>query len=154
MSPTDEGRVRPWLADWQRPVGMRLAPWDAPVLCLGVVGVVLAATMSQSPWSLVGALLGTVVGHFFLFCNIVRLRTRLELVWATGFVLNVGVWASLGELSIAWILTTQTPLTLALCLWQIRAADYHGVFARRLNRRLGTYLAGRQSGGDPVARPT
>lgn len=52
-----------------------------------------------------------VVGHFFLFCNVVRLRRTYELVWAAAYVVATGVAIAVGLFD-AWIpLAGVTPLT-------------------------------------------
>ncbi len=70
------------------------------------------------------------LGHFFLFCNVFRVRRRYELVWAAGFLLNFGAWALSGAFDWLGVLAVQTPLTLLVIVLEIRSPRYHGVFAR------------------------
>ena len=93
-----------------------------------------------------------VGGHFFLFCNVVRLCRRLELLWAAVFLLNVAAWAARGDLRLLPILLGQFPVTVVLVAWEIRQPRYHGVWADRLNPRLGDYLRSRSR--PPEAKPT
>jgi hypothetical protein len=119
------------------------------VVDLAVVALATAATWGL--WPLVGdAALGipVVVGHFFLFCNVVRLRRGAELLWAAAFAANAGAWLLLGELRWGWVLALQTPLTAALVLREMRSPSYHGVAADRLNPRLPAWLAER-----PISTP-
>ena len=88
-------------------------------------------------------LLLIATGHFFLFCNVFRIVRRRELIWAGLFVLNVGVWAWLDRLTWTGVLFCQLPITVVLIVADIRAAGYHGVFAKRLNPQLNEYLEGR-----------
>lgn len=81
-----------------------------------------------------------VGGHFFLFCNVVRLCRRLELLWAAVFLLNVAGWAARGELRLLPVLLGQLPVTVLLVAWEIRQPRYHGVYADRWNPRLNEYL--------------
>jgi hypothetical protein len=90
-----------------------------------------------------------VGGHFFLFCNVVRLCRRLELLWAAVFVLNVAGWAARGDLRLLPVLLGQLPVTVVLVAWEIRQPRYHGVWADRLNPRLGDYLRSRSRPGEP-----
>ena len=82
-----------------------------------------------------------VVGHFFLFCNVFRIRTRLELIWVASFLANVMTWVGLQRLDWAAMLVIQIPITGAVIAYEMRSPSYHGVFARRINRDLDRYLA-------------
>ena len=80
-----------------------------------------------------GASFPVTLGHFFLFCNVFRLRRSYELFWSVLFLANIGFWLSRDELRWAEILAMQTPLTIALILLEMRSPNYHGVFWARLN---------------------
>ncbi|MBF0157065.1 MAG: hypothetical protein HQL57_07780 [Magnetococcales bacterium] len=58
--------------------GFRLNLMDTLVLLVGVASSWYAAGLEW--W--MGAAIGWVVVHFFLFCNVLRLARRLELIWA------------------------------------------------------------------------
>ena len=97
-------------------------------------------------WSCVGPIAGVVpfaVGHFFLFCNVFRIHRRKELLWAACCLVNVSAWMSAERYDWGLILAMQSPLTVALILWEMRGPHYHGVWARRINPRLDDYLTGR-----------
>jgi hypothetical protein len=109
-----------------------------------VIGALAAAAMAlrqiENPlWWLVIL----VAGHFFLFCNIIRIRRRFELIWAGLFIANIGVWLWLGELGWIGVLCVQLPITVFLVFLELRSARYHGVLARRTNPRLNDYLQGK-----------
>jgi hypothetical protein len=63
--------------------GPRLLPHDKWVLLIATLvlsaSYILAGPVIFSP-------LLTVVVQFFLFCNVFRIKTRLELVWASSFI--------------------------------------------------------------------
>lgn len=82
-----------------------------------------------------------VVGHFFLFCNVFRVRRNYELIWACLFLLNVGFWMS--RLSLRWQepLLCQVPVTLVVIVAEMRSRRYHGIWASRLNPFIEEYLA-------------
>jgi hypothetical protein len=83
-----------------------------------------------------------VVGHFFLFCNLVRMRRALELIWAIAFLaVALGRPLALGELRAAAALLAIAPLTAVLVAIEVRSARYHGAAARRLNPLLDAWLA-------------
>ena len=106
--------------------GFRFSVVDA-----GVLAVAAAATWLLLPHvGFVAWLLPFALGHFFLFCNVFRVRRSYELVWAAGFLLNFGAWALSGAFDWLPVLAVQTPLTLLLIVLEIRSPRYHGVFAR------------------------
>jgi len=119
--------------------GFRFFRTDAWVLA-GLAGV--TAWFSRALPELVW-LPPLVGGHFFLFCNVVRLCRRLELLWAAVFLLNVAGWAARGDLRLLPVLLGQLAVTVVLIAWEIRQPRYHGVWADRLNPRLGDYLRSR-----------
>lgn len=61
--------------------GFRLSRLDCVVLVVGAGATMYLATI-DGWWAFAFAF---VVGHFFLFCNIVRLARPLELTWAAAF---------------------------------------------------------------------
>jgi hypothetical protein len=87
-------------------------------------------------WWIVAA----VVGHFFLFCNVFRIRRSLELWWAAIFVINAGWW--LFHDQTGWLPTMgyQAPVTLIVIIIEMCSPWYHGIGAQRINRRLDEYL--------------
>ncbi len=119
--------------------GFRFSMTDA-----GAIGAAAGAAFFL--WRLASPLwwlLLIAAGHFFLFCNVFRIVRRRELLWATLFILNAGLWAWFDRLSWSPVLLCQTPITVAVILMDIRSPAYHGVLARRWNARLGDYLEGR-----------
>ena len=97
-------------------------------------------------WPLLGPMAGIfsmAVGHFFLFCNMFRIRRSKELLWAAVCLINVGAWATIDPLSWLGILSVQSPFTVALIGLELRSPMYHGIGAARINPRLPEYLAGR-----------
>lgn len=123
----------------ERSWGFRFFGTDAVVLAV-LAAAAIALRQIENPlwWILI-----VVAGHFFLFCNIVRIRPRFELIWAGLFIANIGVWLWLGELGWIGVLGVQLPITLCLVLIELRSDHYHGVLARRTNSRLDDYLEGK-----------
>lgn len=95
-------------------------------------------------------MLACVVGHFFLFCNVFRVRRSYELMWAVVFLANATYWMVL-RLSLDWLppLLTQLPVTLIVIVAEVCSPQYHGIFAEKWNPRLGAYLAKRMSADLP-----
>ena len=84
-----------------------------------------------------------VTGHFFLFCNVFRVRRSYELLWAICFILNVIYW--LLQLDAGWNgpLLVQAPVTVTVIAAEMFSLRYHGIFAASINPRLGEYLQSR-----------
>jgi|GEM_PF-1645741 len=109
--------------------GLRMSASDAVVLFLAGAAVVVLWRVPTNP----GLHVLAVVGHFFLFCNIVRLRRAYELVWAVAYVVATGAAIAVGLFD-AWIpLTGVLPLTALLVGLELRSSRYHGVGWRRIN---------------------
>jgi hypothetical protein len=81
-------------------------------------------------------------GHFFLFCNVFRVRRSYELVWTGCCLANFAGWHLSGAGGGWAVLATQTPATLIVFALELRSPRYHGIGARRINARLDEYLAG------------
>ncbi len=112
--------------------GFRFWWWDGVT---GMAGVLLA----WLAWPLVGTLalvFPVTLAHFFLFCNVFRLRRSYELIWTGAYLVNLGYWILFRELAWAEVLALQTPLTLILIVAEARSSRYHGVFWRKLNTEL------------------
>lgn len=124
MSGRSEGQPKP-NARVRTPPGVRFSALDAALL-------LLAALVSALTWNLfgvgVGRLIAMTVGHFFLFCNILRLRTSYELVWAMAFVaIAVGVTVVRAEPSWGHVLVLILPVTAALAGLEIGSGNYRGL---------------------------
>jgi hypothetical protein len=116
--------------------GFRFFPSDA---------VVLAVLLAWSGWWWrtfpdLAWLPLAVGGHFFVFCNVIRLHRRMELLWAGIFVINGAAWLVWAEVRPGAVLVSQLPFTVAFLVREIRLPRYHGVFADRWNPRLGDHL--------------
>ncbi len=71
--------------------------------------------------------------HFFLFCNVFRLRRSFELVWTGVFLALVTAWLLTGTINWWWVTAILTPLTVGLIIAEMRSPRYHGVLSRRIN---------------------
>ncbi len=112
--------------------GFRFWWWDGVTVVAGVFLAWLA-------WPLLGTLalvFPVTLAHFFLFCNVFRLRRNYELIWTGAYLINLGYWFLFRELGWAEVLALQTPLTLILIAAEARSSRYHGVFWRKLNPEL------------------
>lgn len=124
-----------------RTAGFRLSITDAIVIAVGAVATIAAASVPLGPMT---GVFPMAIGHFFLFCNVFRLRRSLELLWTAVFLANFTAWTLLaGDFSWPGVLAIQLPLTAIVIALEMRSPRYHGVFASRLNPRLPDYLSGR-----------
>jgi hypothetical protein len=89
-----------------------------------------------------GLLVPVVLLHFFLFCNVFRVRRSYELTWAVVFVVNLLAWQAGGAFSWRNVLLVQTPVTLALIAMEMRGGRYHGVGWRWINPKCLEYRPG------------
>lgn len=129
--PESTHRPRTW--------GFRFSGTDAVVIGIfAIVAVILQRTGNPLWWILV-----IVAAHFFLFCNVFRVRRRWEIVWAVVFVVNCVVWLWFGCLDWLRVLSIQLPVTAYLIVAEVRGDRYHGLFARWANPRLNDYIEGR-----------
>ena len=115
-------------------------------------GVVIVIT-GFAIWGLSGPmrefarLVGFVVGHFFLFCNIFRIHRKYELAWAAVFLANVAC----GIIGEAWgpvdAMLMQAPLTVVLVVAEMFSSRYHGLGCSFINpRQVAEWNAGPNPG--------
>ena len=112
--------------------GFRLTTLDVMVLFVGAIATLILANITW--WW--GFVVGFVLCHFFLFCNVFRIARSLELVWAGVF----GVLAC-GTIAIdvpKWIITSAVSLaaTVVLVIVEMRKPSYHGIGWSRINPEL------------------
>ena len=74
-----------------------------------------------------------VLVHFFLFCNVFRVRRSYELIWAASFIVNLLAWQALGQFGWRGVLLTQAPITLLAIAVEMKSNRYHGVGCRWIN---------------------
>lgn len=109
--------------------GFRISLLDAFVLIAGICGAFVAS--SYVWWA--GMVIGCVVGHFFLFCNVFRIARKPELIWAAVFIVLVGSTV-LTELP-GWTITFIVTFVFAVVLIyrETQKPSYHGIFWNKLN---------------------
>jgi hypothetical protein len=119
--------------------GFRFSVVDGFVLVGGMAGALL---LSMFIWWQ-GFVLGYVVAHFFLFCNVVRMDRPLELLWGGVFVTLAG--ATIAIDMPGWLVTTVVSLgvTMIVVVIEIRKPSYHGVGWKRMNPGLPAWWEAR-----------
>lgn len=81
-----------------------------------------------------------VVGHLFVFCNVVRIRRWFELVWAGLFCVAILLWIALRLIPGWLVVLSSTALASVLIVIEVRSPRYHGMLSRRINSNLDKYL--------------
>ncbi len=112
--------------------GFRLSAIDCFVLILGAVGTVWAFPIE----SVLGLAIAFTVGHFFLFCNIVRMARPRELVWAVAFITLSSASALIGTPTWHQTFIASLAITCVLLVLEMRSPSYHGIFWQRINPNL------------------
>lgn len=103
--------------------GFRFSWVDIPVLIASAMGAKLLWDWPTNP----GLLVLLVVGHFFLFCNVVRLRRAFELLWAGCFVAITMTLLWMGTTDWMVALVAITPVTAVLVASEVSSGNYRGV---------------------------
>jgi hypothetical protein len=119
--------------------GFRLSVRDVLVLVAGIGGTIV---LSMFIWWW-GFVVGFVVGHFFLFCNVVRLARPLELLWGAVFVALTA--ATIALETPGWLPTALLSLvvTVTVVVVEMRKPSYHGVGWRWINPGLPAWWEAR-----------
>lgn len=105
--------------------GFRISLIDVGVLGLGCV-LVGASAAFNTLWSII---IGLVVIHFFLFCNVFRIARSLELLWATVFLTfatATELWGVPGWLTTVFV-------TVSVIIAEMSKPSYHGIGWQRIN---------------------
>lgn len=109
--------------------GMRLSWADVAVMVVtGLLTVWLRHAGMDAWW-----MPALVLGHFFLFCNVFRVRRSLELAWAAVFVLLTGWRLMHGDARWLPLLAWQAPVTVLVVALEMRSPRYHGAAWRLIN---------------------
>ncbi len=106
--------------------GARFSTADGIVIALCAL---LSWSLRELPSS-IAWLPAVALGHFFLFCNVFRVRRSFELAWATVFLANFTAWSWIG---FSWpsVLAVQTPVTVLAIGVEMRSPRYHGIGSAR-----------------------
>lgn len=113
--------------------GFRLSMIDVFVLISGVVATTYYS-YEETWW--IGRIIGFVVAHFFLFCNVFRMSRPLELIWASIFTVLAGLTISTDIPGWGVTIAVSLCATFVLVVIEMRRPSYHGVGWKRINPRL------------------
>jgi len=109
--------------------GFRLSLFDLVVLIAEMIRAFVVG--AQVWWA--GLVIGFVVGHFFLFCNVFRIARKPELIWAAVFTVPTGSTVLTGMPG--WIATFALSFLVAVVLIYLETnkPDYHGIGWQSIN---------------------
>ena len=127
--------------------GARFSLTDGVAIVVAVVAFFLCRPLlAEWTW-----FIPLVVIHFFLFCNIFRVRTRYELAWCAVLLINFGYWLNrwmsgetdgdINPFPFVAFLCWQLLMTLLVILLELSSDRYHGIFADQINPKLDKYVA-------------
>lgn len=121
--------------------GWRFSVVDGIVLVIGLVAVSALAVVVW--WW--GFVVGFVLAHFFLFCNVIRMARPLELIWAGVFVVLVGATITIDFPG--WLLTASVSLltTVLVVIVEMRKPSYHGLGWQWINPNLRSWFESRKA---------
>lgn len=122
--------------------GFRISLLDTVVLITGMIGAFIAS--SYAWWA--AMVIGFVVGHFFLFCNVFRIARKPELIWAAVFIILTGSTVLTGMPG--WTVTFTGSLIVAVVLiyLETRKPSYHGIFWLKFNPGLPEWWEKQRNG--------
>jgi hypothetical protein len=122
--------------------GFRFSVVDGAVLALGALGIFSTARIEF--WWL-SIMIGWVVGHFFLFCNVFRISRGPELLWGAIFIIVAVHAYSAFEYS-GWFIDGAISflLTIILLVREMKKPYYHGVGWSKINPDLRTWWESHQ----------
>lgn len=117
--------------------GSRFAATDAVVLLVGAGAAAMAWRIEPA----LGIAVLLPVAMFFVFCNVVRMVRRLELVWAFAYAVGCVFRIQCGWPTWPWLVAGSLLLASVLVGLQLRRVDYHGIAWQRVNPSLPAWWA-------------
>lgn len=109
--------------------GFRISIVDTLVLAAGTAGSLFLIQESSDA----AILVAMPVLHFFLFCNVFRIKRRKELIWAAIFVISAAFFIVYQMFSAALLLVVNFLVAATMIALEMREPDYHGIFWQNIN---------------------
>jgi hypothetical protein len=129
------------MKEHKRTCGFRFSVGDAialAVMTLLSYFFVISASLGR------GWMFPFVFFHYFLFCNVFRIRTFLELIWAASFIVLLYLMFPAGLHGLLLLLGFQSVITIILVIIEMRSPRYHGIYCRSINRKhIDDWLSGK-----------
>ena len=126
--------------------GFRLSVLDVTIL---IIGATVALALAAVVWWW-GFLVGFVLGHFFLFCNVVRMARSLELAWAAVFFVLAAATVALDTPGRHVTVSISLAATVVVVVVvQMRRPSYHGLGWQLMNPGLPEWWKSCESDAQP-----
>ncbi len=109
--------------------GFRISLVDILVLVAGTTGSALIGQENTDA----AILVAMPVLHFFLFCNVFRIKRRKELIWAATFVVSAAFFIVYQMFSAALLLIVNFLVAAVMIAQEMREPDYHGILWQSIN---------------------
>lgn len=110
-----------------REPGFRINGFDL-LLLAGAASATTALRLAGAPGG-TAWIPAYVAASFFLFCNVFRTPTRLELTWAAVCIATIALGIADGEIAWPRVLAVTETLRAAIVFHQLRTPGYRGVFS-------------------------
>ncbi len=120
--------------------GFRLLKHDRWVLGMG--GVATLAIFETSSLLSLGFFMATF--HFFLFCNVFRIKRVPELIWSSVFLGSV-YYYSRGYLELLMMFAICEGVAVVLIIASVLREDYHGIMWKTFNPQLEKWWIAKHS---------
>lgn len=124
--------------------GFRFSVLDAFILAIALF---LAVFLRSFGWNY-AILVGFIVLHFFLFCNVVRMSRVPEIIWSVVFICLFYCQLNFSALSFNLALLISFLVTVILVFIETRKPSYHGIGWKRINPKLPEWFSGKQKRND------
>lgn len=98
-----------------------------------IAAAAVAACALLRPFPTVSLIIFVATFHFFLFCNVFRIRRRPELIWTAVFLLLSAATIRLGAPGWPATIAASVAVAAGLIAWETRHPSYHGIGWARLN---------------------
>ena len=121
--------------------GLRFSILDGIVLIISAIATI-ALSMMTWQW---GFIVGYVVVHFYLFCNVFRISRPLELIWAGIFVCLAGFTIVTESPGWAMAIAVSLVTTLIVIAIEMKKPSYHGVAWQKINPTLQSWWKARHN---------
>ncbi|MDD2776489.1 MAG: hypothetical protein PHU06_11080 [Gallionella sp.] len=124
--------------------GFRLSRTDLVVLWIGAIAAVGVGRIDLA----LGIVIAFTVGHFFLFCNVLRMARSRELIWAGVFLGLAAGTLTQGQPSWGVTFGVAFCVTVIISMVQLRHPSYHGIAWQYFNPNLPQWWEAKQHASD------
>jgi len=121
--------------------GFRLSAIDIIFIAIAILFCIYFFNIAKS----ISYIIGIVVGHFFLFCNIARMSRTPEIIWAVFFTLFTILSLKFNLVPLSLVFLASIVLSIMLVFLETRKPSYHGILWQKLNPNLENWFTNNNS---------